>query len=117
MTRDLALLLENTRHKTGEVELDLPAPQGSGDAAAAVRLARAREVAIRRGDRVAYLYKLLGGQRAAGSNGAEHRASLATAVTENECRALIAAGAKWIGPPEYMPASQRYIERVRVRDF
>lgn len=51
MSRDFALLLEHRGNKTGEVELDVPAPQGNGDAATAARLARAREVAIRRDDR------------------------------------------------------------------
>jgi ABC-type cobalamin/Fe3+-siderophores transport system ATPase subunit len=117
MSRDFELLLEHLRNKTGEVELDLPAAQGNGDAATAARLARARQVAIRRGDRVAYLYKLVGGQRASGSNGAAHRPDLATSVTETECNVLAAAGAKWIGPAEEVPVSRPHIERIRVRDF
>jgi ABC-type cobalamin/Fe3+-siderophores transport system ATPase subunit len=117
MSRDVALLLEHLRTKTGEVELDVPAPQASGDAAAAARLAQARQAAIRRGDRVAYLYKLVDGRRTTGSNGAAHRPDLTTAVTETECSALIAAGAKWIGPAEHAPVARPYIERVRVRNF
>lgn len=117
MSRDFELLLEHLRNKTGEVELDLPAPQGNGDAATAARLARARQAAIRRGDRVAYLYKLVDGRRGSSSNGAEHRSSLATSVTETECRALLAAGAKWIGPAADAPVSRSYIDRIRVRDF
>lgn len=117
MSRDFALLLEHLRNKTGEVELDVPAPQGNGDAATAARLARARQAAIRRGDRVAYLYKLIDGLRAPGRNGAAHRPDLATGVTETECSALIAVGAKWIGPVEHAPVSRPYIERVRVRNF
>lgn len=117
MSRDVALLLEHLRARTGEVELDVPAPQASGDAATAARLTRARQAAIRRGDRVAYLYKLVDGHRPPGSNGAVHRPDLTTSITETECRALIAAGAKWIGSPECAPGSQRYIERIRVRNF
>jgi len=117
MSRDVALLLEHLRAGTGEVELDAPAPQASGDAATAARLARARQAAIRRGDRVAYLYKLVNGRRTAGSNGAAHHPDLATSVTETECRALVAAGAKWVGPAEQAPASRPYVERLRVRDF
>jgi len=117
MSRDFAQLLEHLRSKTGEVELDVPAPQGNGDAATAARLGRARQAAIRRGDRVAYLYKLEDGHRAHGANGAAHRPDLATAVTETECSALSAGGAKWIGPAEYVPAPRPYIERVRVRNF
>jgi hypothetical protein len=117
MSRDFALLLEHLRNRTGEVELDVPAPQVSGDAATATRLARTRQAAIRRGDRVAYLYKLVDGRRAPGSNGAEQRPSLATSVTETECSVLIGAGAKWIGPAEHAPVPSRYIERIRVRDF
>jgi hypothetical protein len=68
MSRDFALLLEHLRNRTGEVELDVPAPQGNGDAATAAPLARARQVALRRGDRVAYLYKLGEGRRARDGN-------------------------------------------------
>jgi hypothetical protein len=78
MSRDFALLLEHLRNRTGEVELDVPAPQVSGDAGTTARLARAREVAVRRGDRVAYLYKLLDGRHTAGSNGPAHRPDLST---------------------------------------
>jgi len=117
MSRDFAMLLEHLRNKTGEVELDLPAASASGDAATTARLARAREVAIRRGDRVAYLYKPVGGHRAPGSNGAAHRPDLATGVTETEGGALAAAGARWIGPAEHAPVSRPYIDRIRVRDF
>jgi hypothetical protein len=88
-----------------------------GEGATTARLARAREVAIRRGDRVAYLYKPVGGHRAPGSNGAAHLPELATGVTETEGRALAVAGAKWIGPAEHAPGSRPYIERIRVRDF
>jgi ABC-type cobalamin/Fe3+-siderophores transport system ATPase subunit len=117
MSRDFELLLEHLRDRTGDVELDLPAPQGNGDAATVARLARARQAAIRRGDRVAYLYKLVDGQRAARSNGAAHHPDLATSVTETECRSLVASGAKWLGPAEHAPVARPYVERIRVRDF
>lgn len=117
MSRDFELLLEHLRNNTGEVELDVPAPQSNGDAATVARLARAHQVSIRRGDRVAYLYKLVNGKRASGSNGAAHRPDLTTSVTDTECRTLVAAGAKWVGPAEHMPGSRPYIERLRVRGF
>lgn len=117
MSRDFPLLLEHLRHKSGEVELDLPSPQSSADAATASRLAQARQAAIRRGDRVAYLYKLVDGRRAPGSNGTDQRPSLSTSVTENEGRTLMAAGATWIGPAEHAPVPRPYIERIRVRNF
>jgi ABC-type uncharacterized transport system ATPase subunit len=117
MSRDFALLLEHLRHKTGEVELDLPSPQSSADATTASRLAQARQAAIRRGDRVAYLYKLVDGRRSPGSNGSDRRPSLLTSVTENECRTLIVSGARWIGPAEHAPVPRPYIERIRVRGF
>jgi energy-coupling factor transporter ATP-binding protein EcfA2 len=42
---------------------------------------------------------------------------LETGITENECRALIAAGAKWVGPKQYAPTPRPYVERLRVRNF
>lgn len=117
MSRDFPLLLDHLRAETGEVELDVPAPPGSGDAATAARLARARQVAIRRGDRVAHLYKLVGGHRASARNGAAPHPDLTTGVTQTECRALIAARAKWIGPNELAPVSNAYLDRLRIRDF
>jgi ABC-type uncharacterized transport system ATPase subunit len=117
MSRDFSLLMEHLRAKTAEVELDVPSPQSSGDAGTATRLARARQAAIRKGDRVAHLYKLVDGLRPQGADGSDQRPSLMTGVTENECRALIAAGARWIGPDVYAPASKRYIERIRIRNF
>lgn len=116
MSRDFPLLLEHLRQKTGEVELDVPLSQGSSDSATASRLARARQAAIRRGDRIATLYKLVEGHPQAG-NGSEQRPSLETTVTENECRVLVAAGATWKGPAAYAPVARPHIERLRVRNF
>jgi predicted ATPase len=117
MSRDFPLLLEHLRNKTGEVELDVPSPQSSGDAATATRLTRARQAAIRRGDRVAYLYKRVDGRRPVSSNGSAQHPDLATSVTENECRALIATGATWIGPAEHVPVPKRCVEWIRIKHF
>src|SRR5215510_1917823 len=115
MSRDFALLMEHLRKKTGEVELDIPSPPISGDAATATLLAQARQAAIRRGDRVAHLYVADG--QAPANRRADHRPDVTASVTENECRALIAGGAKWVGPAVYAPVPKRYIERIRVRNF
>jgi hypothetical protein len=56
MSPDFELLMRHLRERTGEVELDVPSPPGASEEAVAVRLARARQAAIRRGDRVAKLY-------------------------------------------------------------
>src|SRR5215510_11144763 len=119
MSRDFALLMEHLRKKTGEVELDVPSPPISGDAATATLLAQARQAAIRRGDRVAHLYKMGKGERRSSraNHRSDHRPDVTASVTENECRALIAGGAKWVGPPVYAPVPKRYIERIRVRNF
>ena len=84
MSRDFSLLLEHLRNKTGEVELDVPAPQVSGDAATVERLARARQVAIRRGDRVAYAYQLKDGRRMPDSR--ERRFGLVVAAPRDQPR-------------------------------
>ena len=41
MSHDFPVLMEHLAKKTGEVELDVPAPQSSGEGAAAARFARA----------------------------------------------------------------------------
>lgn len=117
MSRDFPLLMEHLRKNTAEILLDVPSPQSSGDEATAVRLARARQAAIRRGDRVAHVYKLVDGQRLRITDGGEQRPNLITSVTENECRTLIAAGARWIGATHYAPVPKPSIERIRVRNF
>jgi ABC-type uncharacterized transport system ATPase subunit len=117
MSRDFPLLMEHLRKKTAEVELDVPSPQSAGDAATAARLARARQAAIRRGDRVAHVYTLVDGVRSQGTDGAEQRPNLRVSVTESEGRALIAAGATWIGPTVYAPVPKPYLESIRVRSF
>lgn len=117
MSHDFSLLMEHLRKKTAEVELDVPSPQSSGDAATATRLAHARKDAIERGDRVARMYERGDGQRKQSPDGADRRPSLAVAVTENECRALLSAGATWVGPPAYTPMPRRFVERVRIRNF
>jgi len=117
MSRDFPLLIEHLRKKTAEVELDVPSPQSSGDAATAARLARARQAAIRRGDRVAHVYTLVDGQRSQGTDGADQRPNLRVSVTENECRTLIAAGATWVGPTVHAPVAKPYLESIRVRNF
>lgn len=117
MSPDFELLMQHLRNRTAEVELDLPAPPGSADEAVASRLARARQAAIRRGDRVAHLYELVGGRRARLGDEAEEGPALETSVTENECRALIAAGAKWVGPEQHAPMPRPYVDRLRVQNF
>lgn len=117
MSPDFELLMRHLRGGTAEVELDVPSPPGSADEAVASRVARARQVAIRRGDRVAQLYKLVDGKRPQRADGSEEDPDLETGVTENECRALIAAGAKWIGPKHYAPTPRPCVERLRVRNF
>ncbi len=117
MSPDFELLMQHLRGGTGEVELDVPPPQGSADEAVASRLARARQAAIRRGDRLAKLYKLVQGKRPKLADGTGEGPELETGVTENECRALIAAGAKWVGPKQYAPTSRPHVERLRVRSF
>jgi predicted ATPase len=117
MSPDFELLMQHLRGGTGEVELDVPSPGGSSDEAVASRLARARQAAIRRGDRVAHLYNLVGGKRPRLAVGSGEGPILETGVTENECRTLIAAGAKWIGPKRYAPTPRPYVERLRVRNF
>jgi predicted ATPase len=113
----LPLLMDHLRKKTAEVELDVPSPEPSGDTAMAIRLARARQAAIRRGDRVARVYKLVDGLRPRRTDGVEQRPSLMVGVTENECRALLAAGATWAGPKVYAPVPRRIIERIRIKSF
>jgi len=117
MSRDFPLLMEHLRQKTADVELDVPSAQSSGDAATATRLARARQAAIRRGDRVARMYNLVNGQRATNADDAELRPGLRAVVTDAESRALLAAGAKWTGPDEYKPVPRRIAERIRIRNF
>lgn len=117
MSADFELLMRHLHAGTGEVELDVPAPPGSADEAVASRLARERQAAVRRGDRVAYLYELVNGARAKHVDGDEEGPDLETSVTANECRTLIAAGAKWVGPKHHAPTSRPYVERMRVRNF
>jgi energy-coupling factor transporter ATP-binding protein EcfA2 len=117
MSRDFALLMDHLRAKTAEVELDVPSPQSSGDASIASRLARARDAAIRRGDRIARVFALQSGQRIANVNGGDGRPNLTTSVTENESRALLAAGARWTGPTLHAPKPRQTIDRIRIRNF
>jgi ABC-type uncharacterized transport system ATPase subunit len=117
MSPDFELLMQHLRGRTGKVELDVPSPPGASDEAVASRLARARQAAIRRGDRVAKLYRLADGKRPKLADGTEEGPELETGVTENECRALIDAGAKWVGPKHQVPTPRPYVERLRVRSF
>jgi ABC-type uncharacterized transport system ATPase subunit len=116
MSPDFELLMTHLRARTAEVEVGVPSAQGSADESVATRLARARLVAIRRGDRVAHLYKLVDGVRP-DANGQVRGPDLEIGVTENECRTLIAAGAKWVGPKEYFPEPRPHVEELRVRNF
>jgi ABC-type multidrug transport system ATPase subunit len=80
------------------------------------RLERAWQVAVRRGDRIARVYPLINGRRAA-SNGSGTKPSTTASVTENECRTLLGAGATWAGRADQAPASRPFLERIRVRNF
>lgn len=91
MSRDFALLLEHLRNQTGE--LDVPAPQAAGDATTAARLARARQAAIRRGDRVAYLYKLADGRRA--PDGSDRRFGLVVTAPHDRPRSASHSVTLW----------------------
>lgn len=114
MSPDFERLMKHLREKTADVELDVPGPLGSADEVVATRLARERQEAIRRGNRVARVYRL--GQRPT-MLASEQEPELETSVTENECRALVAAGATWTGPTAYKPTPRSYVERLRVRNF
>lgn len=117
MSLDFERLMKHLREKTAEVELDVPWPPGSAVPVAAIQVVRQHQEAIRRGDRVAYVYRLVDGKRPMLADGEEERAELETGVTENECRVLLAAGARWIGPPAYMPTPRQYVEYLRVKNF
>jgi predicted ATPase len=117
MSADFELLMGHLRQRTGKVELDVPAPLGSAEDAVASRLARERQATIRRGGRVARLYKSIHGARRNAGDGAGQAPDLETSVTPKECRALIGAGAKWVGPKQYAPIARPYVGRLRIRNL
>jgi predicted ATPase len=117
MSPDFEMLMRHLREQTADVELDMPAPLGSADPAAASELAKHRRVAINRGDRVAHVFNLVDGQRNRSGDGSPARPELQMLVTETEGRALIAAGAKWIGSPVEALEPRPYIDQLRVRNF
>lgn len=111
MTDDLETLIKHLREGTGRVELDLPSPQSSGSLEVAAQLARERRTAISRGERVAHLYVAPASSK-----------SISMKVTDGESRALMAAGATWIGPDFYAPKplrSQptRMLEQLELHEF
>ncbi len=111
MTADLETLIKHLREGTGRVELDLPSPQGSSSLEVAAQLARERRTAISRGERVAHLYVAPASSK-----------SISMKVRDGESRALMAAGATWIGPDSYAPkplraVPTRMIEQLELHEF
>lgn len=85
---------------TGWVVVDVPPPQVSADPKVASELARSRLEAIRQGNRVAYLYTH---KFQIKINQPTHAKSFS--VTAEQAAKLIAAGAQWVGPDYYKPAT------------
>jgi energy-coupling factor transporter ATP-binding protein EcfA2 len=108
--------MKHLRERTAEVELSMPAPPAPGDLAAVAQLAKSRRVAINRGDRLARAFRLDGGPRV-GAPGGATTPELAALVTDAESRALLEAGAKWVGAAADAPRTQPYIDQLRVRGF
>jgi len=111
MSADLETLLKHLREGTGRVELDLPAPQSSGSIEVAAQLARERRIAIGHGTRTAHLYVAPAFSK-----------TLSMRVTEGESRALLDAGATWIGPDVYAPKPlrahpTRMLEQFHLQEF
>jgi len=111
MSADLETLLKHLREGTGRVELDLPPPQSSASIEVAAELERERRRAISQGKRAAYLYVA-----------PEFSKTISLSVTEGESRALMAAGATWVGPEGYAPeplrsAPTRMLEQFRLHEF
>jgi predicted ATPase len=111
MSADLETLIKHLREGTGRVELDLPSPQSSGSLEVAAQLARERRTAISRGDRVAHLYVVPGFSK-----------TISMKVTDGESRALMAAGATWIGPELYAPkpvraVPTRMLKQLNLHEF
>jgi predicted ATPase len=111
MTADLETLIKHLREGTGRVELDLPPSQGSSSIEVAAQLARERRTAISRGERVAHLYVAPASSK-----------SISMKVTDGESRALMAAGATWIGPDSYAPkplraVPTRMLEQLELHEF
>jgi len=111
MSADLETLIKHLREGTGRVELDLPPPHSSASIEVAAQLARERRTAIGQGVRVAHLYVA-----------PEFAKTLSVRVTEGESRALMDAGATWVGPDLYAPKplrSQptRMLEQLNLHEF
>jgi predicted ATPase len=111
MSADLETLIRYLREGTGRVELDVPPPQSSGSLEVAAQLARERRISIARGERMAHLY-----------TGPERSKSISMVVTDGESRALMEAGAMWIGPDLYAPKpsrsrTARMVTKVRLQEF
>jgi len=111
MSADLATLIKHLREGTGRVELDLPPTQGSASIEIAAQLARERRIAITRGTRAASLYEA-----------PEFEETISMMVTEGEARALMDAGAIWVGPDLYAPKPLRSpptwtLEHLSLHEF
>jgi hypothetical protein len=103
MSPDFEMQMKHLREHTADVELGLPVPSGASDLVVATELARSRRVAINRGDRVAYVHKLVNGQRTRHDDGDETGPEIETLVSETECRALIVAGANGLARRKRTP--------------
>jgi predicted ATPase len=111
MSADLETLIKHLREGTGRVELDLPSTQGSSSIEVAAQLARERRIAIGRGTRAAHLYLA-----------PTFTNTISMTVTEGESRALMEAGATWIGPAIYAPKPlvsrpTRLLEQFELHEF
>ncbi len=111
MSADVETLIRHLREGTGRVELDLPSSQSAGSIEVAARLARERRLSISHGNRAAHLYVVPEASRSA-----------SVLVTEGEARALVEAGATWVGPELYAPKplhsqSTRMIDRFDLLEF
>ena len=89
------------RDGSGYVEVDVEPHHTSASAHAASVMADMRAERIRKGERVAYLYSHEHDAKLAASGHREW--VLATGVTMDQAKALLAAGAKWVGPELQKP--------------
>src|SRR5512140_3851220 len=111
MSADLETLLKHLREGTGRGEVDLPSPQTSASIEVAAKLERERRRAISQGRRAAFLYVAPAFSK-----------TVSLSVTEGEARALMAAGATWVGPEGYAPeplrsTPTRMLEQFKLQDF
>jgi predicted ATPase len=111
MSTDLETLLKHLREGTGRVELDLPSPVTLESIEISAQLALERRNAISRGERLAHLYVA-----------PSFAPTPSIKVTDGEARALMEAGARWVGPDSHAPRPlvtrpSRMLEAFRLRNF